>query len=113
MGSAGGGSFGAIRVERAITIGCAAGHAGQLVYMRGGHGPRSEEATPIGVASAAARDARLGQRFQLVANSFPTTSGRQAYRLGSPMTDYTGTFKNTPRYREPIAGLLSDPAGVG
>lgn len=77
------------------------------------HARRRQRRSASHVASAAARDARLGQRFQLVANSFPTTSGRQAYRLGSPVTDYTGTFKNTPRYREPIAGLLSDPAGVG
>ena len=48
--TAGGGSFGAIRVERAIAIGCAAEHAGQLIYTSGGHGPRADEPTPIGVA---------------------------------------------------------------
>jgi predicted transcriptional regulator/DNA-binding XRE family transcriptional regulator len=48
--TAGGGSFGAIRVERAIAIGCAAEHAGQLIYTRDGHGPRADEPTPIGVA---------------------------------------------------------------
>lgn len=65
MGTAGGGSFGAIRVERAIAIGCAAGHAGQLVYMRGGHGPRSEEATPIGVACRVCRRPRCAARSAL------------------------------------------------
>ena len=48
--TAGGGSFGAMRVERAIAIGCAAEHAGQLIYTRDGHGPRADEPTPIGVA---------------------------------------------------------------
>lgn len=48
--TAGGGSFGAIRVERAIAIGCAAEHAGQLIYTRDGQGPRADEPTPIGVA---------------------------------------------------------------
>jgi predicted transcriptional regulator/transcriptional regulator with XRE-family HTH domain len=48
--TAGGGSFGAIRVERAIAIGCSAEHAGQLIYTRDGHGPRADEPTPIGVA---------------------------------------------------------------
>ncbi|WP_407168774.1 short-chain fatty acyl-CoA regulator family protein [Bradyrhizobium sp. ORS 111] len=48
--TAGGGSFGAIRVERAIAIGCAAEHAGQLIYTRDGHGARVDEPTPIGVA---------------------------------------------------------------
>ncbi len=48
--TAGGGSFGAVRVERAIAIGCAAEHAGQLIYTRDEHGPRASEPTPIGVA---------------------------------------------------------------
>ena len=48
--TAGGGSFGAMRVERAIAIGCAAEHAGQLIYTRDGHGPRADDPTPIGVA---------------------------------------------------------------
>ena len=48
--TAGGGSFGAIRVERAIAIGCAAEHAGQLIYTRDGQKPRADEVTPIGVA---------------------------------------------------------------
>jgi predicted transcriptional regulator/transcriptional regulator with XRE-family HTH domain len=48
--TAGGGAFGAVRVERAIAIGCAAEHAGQLIYTRDGEGPRADEPTPIGVA---------------------------------------------------------------
>ncbi|UFZ05621.1 short-chain fatty acyl-CoA regulator family protein [Bradyrhizobium ontarionense] len=48
--TAGGGSYGAVRVERAIAVGCAAEHAGQLIYTRDGHGPDANEPTPIGVA---------------------------------------------------------------
>ncbi|BAM89788.1 XRE family transcriptional regulator [Bradyrhizobium oligotrophicum S58] len=48
--TAGGGSFGAIRVERAIAVGCAAEHAGQLIYTRDGHGPDADAPTPVGVA---------------------------------------------------------------
>jgi len=48
--TAGGGSFGAMRVERAIAIGCAAENAGQLIYTRDGLGPRADAPTPIGVA---------------------------------------------------------------
>ncbi|MDU2926619.1 short-chain fatty acyl-CoA regulator family protein, partial [Bradyrhizobium sp.] len=48
--TAGGGSYGAVRVERAIAVGCAAEHAGQLIYTRDGHGPRADEPTPIGTA---------------------------------------------------------------
>ena len=48
--TAGGGSFGATRVERAIAIGCAAEHAGRLIYTRDGPEPRADELTPIGVA---------------------------------------------------------------
>ena len=46
--TAGGGAFGAARVERAIAIGCAAEHASRLIYARKGPGP--DTATPIGVA---------------------------------------------------------------
>lgn len=46
--TAGGGAFGATRVERAIAIGCAAEHASRLIYTREGPGP--DTATPIGVA---------------------------------------------------------------
>jgi XRE family transcriptional regulator, fatty acid utilization regulator len=48
--TAGGGAFGATRVERAIAIGCAAEHAGRLIYTRNGNGAGPEAATPIGVA---------------------------------------------------------------
>ena len=47
--TAGGGAFGAPRVERAIAIGCAAEHAGRLIYTREGTGGGAESATPIGV----------------------------------------------------------------
>jgi predicted transcriptional regulator len=48
--TAGGGAFGATRVERAIAIGCAAEHAGRLIYTREANGQGAEAATPIGVA---------------------------------------------------------------
>jgi len=48
--TAGGGSFGAVRVERAIAIGCAAEHADKLIYTRDEAGPRADAPTPIGVA---------------------------------------------------------------
>lgn len=48
--TAGGGSFGATRVERAIAIGCAAEHAAQLIYTRDRQEPRPDELTPIGVS---------------------------------------------------------------
>jgi hypothetical protein len=48
--TAGGGSWGAVRVERAIAIGCAAEHAGKLIYTRDESGPRADAPTPIGVA---------------------------------------------------------------
>ena len=38
--TAGGGAFGAPRVERAIALGCAAEHAGRLIYTRDGAGRR-------------------------------------------------------------------------
>ena len=48
--TAGGGSFGAVRVERAIAIGCAAEHAEKLIYTSDDSGPRADAPTPIGVA---------------------------------------------------------------
>ena len=48
--TAGGGAFGAIRVERAIALGCAAEHAGQLIYTHGGQDRPPTSPTPIGVA---------------------------------------------------------------
>lgn len=48
--TAGGGSFGAARVERAIAIGCAAEHATRLIYTRDRSSPSADAPTPIGVA---------------------------------------------------------------
>jgi predicted transcriptional regulator/transcriptional regulator with XRE-family HTH domain len=60
--TAGGGAFGAMRVERAIAIGCAAEHARQLIYTR--NDPGADIApTPIGVAC------RLCHRPQCAARS--------------------------------------------
>ena len=63
--TAGGGAFGAPRVERAIALGCAAEHAHRLVYTqdRPGFGP--EAATPIGVTC------RLCHRTECTARSAP------------------------------------------
>ena len=68
--TAGGGAFGAPRVERAIALGCAAEHAGKLIYTqdRPGFGP--ETATPIGVTC------RLCHRTECAARSAPPI-GRQ------------------------------------
>lgn len=68
--TAGGGAFGAPRVERAIALGCAAEHAGKLIYTAGENGPGPEAATPIGVAC------RLCQRTECTARSEPPI-GRQ------------------------------------
>ena len=48
--TAGGGSFGATRVERAIAIGCAAEYAGKLIYTSDETGPRADAPTPVGIA---------------------------------------------------------------
>lgn len=48
--TAGGGSFGAARVERAIAIGCAAEYAGKLIYTSDDTGPRADSPTPVGIA---------------------------------------------------------------
>ena len=47
--TAGGGAFGAPRVERAIALGCSAEHAARLVYAMDAAGPGPDSATPIGV----------------------------------------------------------------
>ena len=47
--TAGGGAFGALRVERAIAIGCAAERASRLIYTRDQSGPDAKAPTPIGV----------------------------------------------------------------
>lgn len=63
--TAGGGSFGAIRVERAIAVGCAAEHAGQLIYTRDAMGPRADAPTPIGVACRVCHRPRCAARSAL------------------------------------------------
>jgi predicted transcriptional regulator/transcriptional regulator with XRE-family HTH domain len=68
--TAGGGAFGAPRVERAIALGCAAEHAGKLIYAAGEAGAGPQAATPIGVAC------RLCQRTECTARSEPPI-GRQ------------------------------------
>ena len=61
--TAGGGAFHAPRADRAIALGCAAEHAGRLIYTQGHGGP--ETATPIGVTC------RLCHRAECVARSAP------------------------------------------
>jgi predicted transcriptional regulator/DNA-binding XRE family transcriptional regulator len=68
--TAGGGAFGTPRVERAIALGCAAEHAGRLVYTQDQPGFGAEAATPIGVTC------RLCQRTECTARSEPPI-GRQ------------------------------------
>jgi len=63
--TAGGGSFGAQRIERAIAVGCAAEHAGQLVYTRDGAGPRADAPTPVGVACRVCHRPRCTARSAL------------------------------------------------
>ncbi len=65
--TAGGGAFGAQRIERAIALGCAAEHAHRLVYTQD---RPPEPATPIGVTC------RLCQRTECTARSAPPI-GRQ------------------------------------
>ena len=68
--TAGGGGYGAARVERAIALGCAAEHAGKLVYTADPAAAGPEAATPIGVTC------RLCQRTECAARSEPPI-GRQ------------------------------------
>ena len=68
--TAGGGGFGAPRADRAIALGCAAEHAGRLIYTQGPAGGGAEAATPIGVTC------RLCQRTECAARSEPPI-GRQ------------------------------------
>ena len=80
--TAGGGAFGADRIERAIALGCAAEHAGRLVYTQNRPGFGPETATPIGVTC------RLCHRAECVARSAPPI-GRQILpddirRTGAP-----------------------------
>jgi predicted transcriptional regulator/DNA-binding XRE family transcriptional regulator len=68
--TAGGGGFGRPRVERAIALGCAADHAGRLVYAGDRPEPDADGVTPIGVTC------RLCQRAECTARSAPPI-GRQ------------------------------------
>lgn len=68
--TAGGGAYGAPRIERAIALGCAAEHAHRLIYTQGPDAPRPENATPIGVTC------RLCHRTECTARSAPPI-GRQ------------------------------------
>ena len=68
--TAGGGSFDAPRVERAVALGCAAEHAGRVVYAKLQPELTSDNATPIGVTC------RLCQRIECPARSAPPI-GRQ------------------------------------
>ncbi|HXA40679.1 MAG TPA: short-chain fatty acyl-CoA regulator family protein [Phenylobacterium sp.] len=63
--TAGGGAFGAPRVERAIALGCAAEHASKLIYAADPAAPGPDTATPIGVTC------RLCQRTECTARSEP------------------------------------------
>ncbi|MDR3450102.1 MAG: short-chain fatty acyl-CoA regulator family protein [Alphaproteobacteria bacterium] len=68
--TAGGGGFGRPRVERAVALGCAAEHAGRLIYTQEQPGLSPEAATPIGVTC------RLCHRTECTARSAPPI-GRQ------------------------------------
>lgn len=68
--TAGGGGWGAPKVERAIALGCAAEHAHKLIYTQEHAGPGPDEATPIGVTC------RLCHRTECTARSAPPI-GRQ------------------------------------
>jgi predicted transcriptional regulator/DNA-binding XRE family transcriptional regulator len=68
--TAGGGAYGAARVERAIALGCAAEHAHKLIYTQGQPDYTVAEATPIGVTC------RLCHRTECTARSAPPI-GRQ------------------------------------
>ncbi|MFM8755101.1 MAG: short-chain fatty acyl-CoA regulator family protein [Phenylobacterium sp.] len=68
--TAGGGGFGAPRIERAIALGCAEEHAHRLVYAADHRGGGPEQATPIGVTC------RLCHRADCAARSAPPI-GRQ------------------------------------
>jgi len=69
--TAGGGGYGKPRVERAIALGCAAEHAGRLIYTDSPSGaPAEPVATPIGVTC------RICHRPECTARSAPPI-GRQ------------------------------------
>jgi hypothetical protein len=62
--TAGGGGYGKPKIERAIALGCAAEHAGRLIYTQG-QPPEAQVATPIGVTC------RLCHRTECTARSAP------------------------------------------
>jgi XRE family transcriptional regulator, fatty acid utilization regulator len=62
---AGGGSYGAQGVERAVALGCAAEHADRLIYTQANDAPPADNATPIGVTC------ELCHRTQCPARSAP------------------------------------------
>ncbi len=68
--TAGGGGFGRPRVDRAVALGCAAEHAGRLIYTQDRLGLGTEAATPIGVTC------HLCHRAECMARSAPPI-GRQ------------------------------------
>jgi len=68
--TAGGGSYGAPRVERAIALGCSAEHAHKLIYTQGQPDWTVADATPIGVTC------RICHRTECTARSAPPI-GRQ------------------------------------
>jgi len=68
--TAGGGAHGSVRVDRAIALGCAAEHAGKLIYTRDQPGIGAEAATPIGITC------HLCHRPRCMARSAPPI-GRQ------------------------------------
>jgi predicted transcriptional regulator len=63
--TAGGGSFDAIRVERAIAVGCAADDAKHLIYTHGGQDPAADNPTPVGVACRVCHRPRCAARSAL------------------------------------------------
>ena len=85
--TAGGGGFGAARVERAVALGCAEGHADRLVYTRMQPELSADKATPIGVTC------RLCQRIECPARSAPPI-GRQMlpddYHRGATPFEFAG-----------------------
>ena len=68
--TAGGGAYGSVRIDRAIALGCAAEHAGKLIYTRDNPGTGADAATPIGVTC------HLCHRPRCMARSAPPI-GRQ------------------------------------
>ncbi len=85
--TAGGGGFGAARVERAVALGCAEMHADRLVYTRMQPELVADKATPIGVTC------RLCQRTECPARSAPPI-GRQMlpddYHRGATPFEFAG-----------------------